>query len=172
MKRKKMLWIFLIIPVAIAAYYFFPEKKLPAGKTIDRLVVHKAAHKMEARSGSELLKTYIISLGKDPVGHKQFEGDCKTPEGTYTINARNPKSAYYKNLGISYPNATDKAYAEKQGKSPGGDVKIHGLRNDRGYIGKFHRWKDWTAGCIAVTNEEMEELYKAVKQDAVIEILP
>ncbi|MEL1245370.1 L,D-transpeptidase family protein [Flavobacterium sp. DGU11] len=172
MKRNKMLWIFFIIPVVIAIYYLYPGQQLPSGKTIDRLVVHKAARKMEAWSGNELLKTYSVSLGKDPIGHKQFEGDCKTPEGSYTINARNPNSAYYKNLGISYPNAADKATAAKQGKSPGGDVKIHGLRNGRGYIGKFHRWKDWTAGCIAVTNEEMEELYKAVKEDAVIEILP
>lgn len=167
-----MLLIFLIIPLAIAIYYFFPQKKLPPGKTIDRLVVHKSKHKMEAYSGNELLKTYTISLGKNPVGHKQFEGDCKTPEGTYTINDRNPNSAYYKNLGISYPNAVDRANAEKLGKSPGGHVKIHGLRNGCGYIGKFHRWKDWTAGCIAVTNKEMKELYKAVKQDAVIEIKP
>ena len=127
---------------------------------------------MQAYSGNELLKTYTVSLGKNPIGHKQFEGDCKTPEGIYTINDRNSNSAYYKNLGVSYPNETDKEYAQKQGKSPGGLIKIHGLRNDHGYIGKFHRFKDWTAGCIAVTNDEMDELFTAVKQDAVIEILP
>ena len=127
---------------------------------------------MLAYSGENLLKTYTISLGKSPVGHKQFEGDNKTPEGVYTINDRNANSAYHKNLGVSYPNEADRKFAEKYGKSPGGLIKIHGLRNDRGYIGKFHRWKDWTAGCIAVTDKEIDELYKAVKHNAVIDILP
>lgn len=127
---------------------------------------------MEAYSGNELLKTYDIALGKNPVGHKEYEGDTKTPEGTYTINARNPHSGYHKNLGVSYPNEADKAHAVKLGKSPGGDIKIHGLKNGRGYIGKFHRTKNWTNGCIAVTNDEVDELYAAVVTGAVIEILP
>ena len=96
----------------------------------------------------------------------------KTPEGRYIINARNPNSGYHKNLGVSYPNETDKVNAEKLGKPAGGDIKIHGLRNGRGYIGKFHHLKDWTAGCIAVTNDEVDELYAAVKPNAVIEIRP
>jgi len=165
-----MIWIFFALITGMAAYYFLPGKKLPPGKTISCLVVYKSRRKMEAWSGNELLKTYTISLGKDPIGHKQFEGDCKTPEGIYHIYGRNPNSAFYKNLGISYPNPDDSAHAEKLGKSPGGDIKIHGLRNGRGYRGKLHRWKDWTAGCIAVTNNEMEELYGAVEDGAVIEI--
>lgn len=162
----------LIIFTGIIIYYFYPGSKLPEGAAIDKLVVYKSQRKMLAYSNGKLLKTYTVSLGKNPIGHKQFEGDCKTPEGIYVINDRNPNSAYYKNLGVSYPNEADKEYAQKQGKSPGGLIKIHGLRNDRGYIGKFHRFKDWTAGCIAVTNKEMDELFTAVKQDAVIEILP
>lgn len=162
----------LITFAGITIYYFYPGSKLPEGAVIDKLVVYKSKRKMLAYSGNELLKTYIVSLGKNPIGHKQFEGDCKTPEGIYTINDRNPNSAYYKNLGVSYPNEADKEYAQKLGKLPGGLIKIHGLRNNRGYIGKFHRFKDWTAGCIAVTNEEMDELFTRVKQDAVIEILP
>lgn len=166
-----MFWLFLFVLVGIAAWYLCPGKPLPKGKTIDKLVVYKSKRKMEAYSEGKLLKTYTIALGKNPVGHKQFEGDNKTPEGIYTINARNPKSGYHKNLGVSYPNTSDKAYAEKQGKSPGGHIKIHGLRNDSGYIGKFHRFKDWTAGCIAVTNAEVDELYTAVEENAVIELL-
>lgn len=162
----------LITFAGITIYYFYPDSKLPEGAVIEKLVVYKSKRKMLAYSGNELLKTYMVSLGKNPIGHKQFEGDCKTPEGIYSINDRNPNSAYYKNLGVSYPNEADKEYAQKQGKSPGGLIKIHGLRNNRGYIGKFHRFKDWTAGCIAVTNEEMDELFTCVKQDAVIEILP
>lgn len=166
------LFLILLIPACLALYYFYPSPKLPHGSVIDRLVVYKSKRRMEAWSGNTLLKTYTISLGKNPIGHKEFEGDCKTPEGIYSINERNPNSAYHKNLGVSYPNDEDIAHAVSIGKSPGAHIKIHGLRNGRGYIGKFHRWKDWTAGCIAVTNAEVDELYSAVKENAVIEILP
>lgn len=168
-----MAWILLLLIAGLAVYYFYPGAKLPDGVIIDKLVVYKSKRTMEAWSGNEMLKTYSIALGKNPVGHKQFEGDNKTPEGTYFINARNPNSDYHKNLGVSYPNIADKVKAEKQGRMPGGHIKIHGLRNGNSkYIGKFHHFKDWTAGCIAVTNAEVDELYKAVKQDAVIEIYP
>ncbi len=172
MKLRMTLFLILLIPVCLALYYFYPSPKLPHGSVIDRLVVYKSERRMEAWSGNSLLKTYTVSLGKNPVGHKEFEGDCKTPEGVYTINERNPNSAYHKNLGVSYPNGKDITHAASWGKPPGGHIKIHGLRNGRGYIGKFHRWKDWTAGCIAVTNAEVDELYSAVKENAVIEILP
>ena len=119
-----------------------------------------------------MLKTYPIALGKQPVGHKHFEGDGKTPEGKYRINDRNPNSAYHKNLGVSYPNEADKAYAAAQGKSPGGLIKIHGIKNGWGSIGKRHLQRDWTDGCIAVTDEEIDELYRSVKHNAEIEILP
>jgi murein L,D-transpeptidase YafK len=167
-----MLWLLLLLPIIAVSWYWYPGKPLPEGKTIDKLVVYKSKRKMEAWSGNELLKTYDIALGKNPLGHKEYEGDNKTPEGIYTINARNPHSAFHKNLGVSYPNETDKTNAEKQGKSPGGDIKVHGLRNGRGYIGRFHHHKDWTAGCIAVTNDEIDEMYAAVKPNAVIEIHP
>lgn len=167
-----MLWLLLLIPIIAIIWYWYPTTPLPQGTLIDKLIVYKSKRRMEAYSGSRLVKTYTVALGKDPIGHKQFEGDMKTPEGTYSINDRNPRSAYHKNLGVSYPNDTDKAVAAKLGKAPGGDIKIHGLKNGRGYIGKFHRTKDWTNGCIAVTNDEMDELYAAVKQNAVIEILP
>lgn len=127
---------------------------------------------MKVYSEGMLLKTYRISLGKNPVGHKQFEGDCKTPEGIYSIDGRNPNSAFHKNLGISYPNENDLEKAKRLEKPAGGDIKIHGLRNGRGYISKFHRWKDWTAGCIAVTDIEIDELYDAVKIGAEIQIYP
>ncbi|MBA9072554.1 murein L,D-transpeptidase YafK [Flavobacterium gossypii] len=127
---------------------------------------------MKVYSEGVLLKTYRISLGKNPVGHKQFEGDCKTPEGIYSIDGRNPNSTFHKNLGISYPNEKDLEKAKSLGKPAGGDIKIHGLRNGRGYISKFHRWRDWTAGCIAVTDVEIDELYDAVKIGAEIQIYP
>jgi murein L,D-transpeptidase YafK len=170
---KGLLYIVPIIIAGFAIWYFYPDKKLPDGAVVDKLIVYKSKRKMQAYSGSKLLKTYSIALGKNPVGHKQYEGDNRTPEGTYTINARNSNSGYHKNLGISYPNATDIAMAAKLGKPSGGDIKIHGLPNGgAGYINKSHRIIDWTAGCIAVTNAEIDELYVTVKPDAVIEIFP
>lgn len=155
---------------SLLAYYFWPSKKLPKDARIDVIEVWKSKRKMAVFESGKLLKTYRIALGKNPVGHKEFEGDNRTPEGSYVIDARNPNSRFYKNLGISYPNESDLRHAESLGKPCGGDIKIHGLRNGRGYRGKFHRLKNWTAGCIAVTNSEMEELYLAVVDGAVIEI--
>lgn len=145
---------------------------LPQGIEITRLVVLKEQRQMFAYAKEKLVKIYPISLGFNPIGHKQFEGDGKTPEGIYTINERNKNSSYHKNLGISYPNKADIAFAESQGKSPGGLIKIHGLRNGLGDIGRGHLLKDWTHGCIAVTNEEVDELFSAVVHQAEIEIKP
>ena len=168
-----MMWIFLLTLATFALYYFWPEKKLPRAARIDKLIVYKSKRKMEAWSGETLLATYGIALGKNPVGHKQYEGDNRTPEGIYTINDRNPNSSYHKNLGVSYPNDADRAHAASLGKPPGGDIKIHGLRNgSAGYLRKFHRLRDWTAGCIAVTNDEVDELYVAVIPNAIIDIRP
>ena len=145
---------------------------LPENTPITRLVVMKSKRQMWAYNQDTLVKIYPISLGKSPIGHKQFEGDKKTPEGIYRINERNPNSAYHKNLGISYPNAEDKSYALSQGKSPGGLIKIHGLPNKFPDIGRQHLRKDWTDGCIAVTNEEIDELFNAVVHNAEIDIRP
>lgn len=164
--------LFLTIPISFLLYYFYPEQKLPKGKVIDRIVVYKSKRKMDVYSGEIFLKRYRIALGKNPVGHKEFEGDCKTPEGIYTIDGKNPNSAFHKNLGVSYPNEKDIEHAMTFGKSAGGDIKIHGLRNGFGYRRKFHRWKDWTAGCIAVTDAEIDELYETVQLGATIEIVP
>lgn len=111
-------------------------------------------------------------MGRSPVGDKAAEGDKRTPEGDYFVNGKNPGSGYHKNLGISYPNAEDRANANARGLSTGGDIKIHGIRNGMGFIGKFHRMFDWTAGCIAVTDEEIDELYENVKVGTPITILP
>jgi murein L,D-transpeptidase YafK len=163
---------FIIVLVGLPIYYFYPEGKLPRGIEIDRMIVYKSKRQLLVYSKGKLQKTYTIALGRQPDGAKQFEGDRKTPEGVYYINDKNPNSGWHKNLGISYPNQEDIKYARQLGKSPGGNIKIHGLQNKRGYIGKMHRWKDWTLGCIAVTNEEMDELYRAVVIGTKIEILP
>ena len=118
------------------------------------------------------MKEFVISLGKNPAGHKQFEGDGKTPEGIYFITTKSAKSGFHKNLGISYPNRIDQANAKKKNMSPGGDVKIHGLKNGLGFIGKFQRLKDWTNGCIALTNAEVDDLYNHIELGCTITIIP
>lgn len=145
---------------------------LPEGTVIDSLLVIKSKRELHAFAHGVRLKVYPIALGKQPVGRKRFEGDNRTPEGLYVINDKNPNSDYHKNLGISYPNAFDADSAESKGLSPGGDVKIHGLRNGIGMIGRMHRVTDWTAGCIAVTNEEIDELFRTVKVGSPICIKP
>lgn len=170
----KKLWYLVLILAStfLLIYYYSPEPKLPSGKKIDSLVVFKSQRALLAFSGGQLVKTYKISLGGNPIGNKLCEGDKKTPEGNYQINDKNPNSGYYKNLAISYPNQENINAAKALGKSAGGDVKIHGIRNGLGFIGKFHRWLDWTEGCIAVTDDEMEELYNAVSVGASIKIVP
>lgn len=165
--------LFLALIVLLGgAYYSYPEARLPAGTRIDSLRVYKSERRMDAFAGGAVVQTYTIALGQQPVGDKQYQGDMRTPEGRYTINDKNPNSGYHKNLGISYPNDADRQEARALGKSPGGDIKIHGLPNGRGHIGKLHRQSDWTWGCIAVTDEEVDELYEAVPIGTPIEIRP
>lgn len=173
MTRKRIIkWTLILAVVGLTTYYFYPNKKLPANININSIIVYKSKRQLLAYSGDKLIKTYIISLGGQPEGDKKIEGDKKTPEGVYYINDKNPKSGYHKNLGISYPNEQDINEAKKIGKPTGGDVKIHGLRNKLGFISKFQRWYDWTAGCIALTDEEVDELYNSVKIGTRIEIKP
>ncbi len=162
----------MLIFLGLTVYYFYPEEKLPANTEIDKLIVYKSKRQLLVYSRGQLIKTYKISLGRQPIGNKEYEGDKKTPEGFYFINDKNADSGYHKNLGISYPDQDDLARAKRLGKPTGGDIKIHGLRNKTGFIGKFHRWYDWTIGCIAVTDEEIDELYDSVKIGTPIEINP
>ncbi|MFT3683160.1 MAG: L,D-transpeptidase family protein [Ferruginibacter sp.] len=169
---RKFLYFLLIAILIVAAYYFYPEQKLPVGVPVTKLVVFKSKRKLQVFSGEKLLKTYTVSIGKNPLGDKKFEGDNKTPEGAYFINGKNPNSTCYKNLGISYPNDTDREEARLLQRPTGGDIKIHGLKNGQGFTGKFHRFKDWTNGCIAVTDTEMDELYFNVPVGTPIIIYP
>ena len=138
----------------------------------DRIVVHKKEHTMELMQGAEVIKTYKIALGGNPVGAKTRQGDHRTPEGMYVIDHRNPQSQFHRSLHISYPNAADRERARKLGISPGGDIFIHGLPNGYGFLGAAHRARDWTDGCIAVTDQEIEEIWKLVENGTSIEIRP
>lgn len=128
------------------------------GPEVTRVVVDKGAREMFLLHHRHTLKRYKVQLGFAPDGHKQFEGDGRTPEGEYVIDRRNPDSAYHLSLGISYPNEADIAFARAQGRSPGGDIFIHGEETAFGIFKP-----DWTAGCIAVTNREMEDIYAMVR---------
>jgi len=170
--RKIVLSLLVLLLIGFGFYQWFNLNPLPEDQKIDKLVVLKSEREMRAYANGKLLKTYKIALGNNPIGDKQFEGDCKTPEGLYTINDKNPNSAYHKNLGISYPNLQDIAEARKLGKPTGGDIKIHGMRNGHSYLGFFHRLSDWTHGCIAVTDAEVDELYAHTPIGTPIEIRP
>ncbi|WP_374034789.1 murein L,D-transpeptidase family protein [Bdellovibrio bacteriovorus] len=142
------------------------------GLNIERIVVSKDKRQLYLVSGDTLLRTYTVAFGWNFIGHKQFQGDGKTPEGIYTIDYKNPKSQFTKSLHVDYPNKADIAYAKSQGKDPGGDIMIHGLpSNPQKYerISKIHPY-DWTLGCIAVTNKEIEEIYALVKEKTLVEV--
>jgi len=133
------------------------------------VVVSKSQRTLALLTDGEVLKTYKIAIGGTPVGPKARQGDHKTPEGTYILDHRNAHSQFYRSIHISYPDAQDRAHAAKLGAPPGGDVYVHGLPNGYGWLGSSHRLKDWTDGCIAVTNEEMDEIWRAVPDGTVID---
>lgn len=138
----------------------------------DRVVVLKKERTLQLVSRGKVVKTYKIALGGDPVGPKTRQGDHKTPEGTYVLDFRNAHSQFHMAIHISYPSDRDRAAARAKGASPGGDVFVHGLPNGFGYVGAAHRLKDWTDGCIAVTNEEIDQIWAAVADGTPIEIRP
>ncbi len=135
------------------------------GPAVTKIIVFKSARYMHLMHGTTVLRSYRIDLGFAPQGHKQIEGDGRTPEGLYYIDRRNPDSEFHLSLGISYPNTSDKERAQKLGKSPGGDIFIHGRGNPVQQL-----MRDWTWGCIAVTNTEMEEIYSMVRTGTPIAI--
>lgn len=133
----------------------------------NHIVVSKSKRVMELRSGKEILKRYRVDLGFTPQGHKLRSGDGRTPEGRYWIDRRNPRSEFYLSIGISYPNAVDMARARSMGFNPGGDIFIHGEPMRTGKRSN----RDWTAGCIAVTNAEIEEIWSLTPLGVPITIL-
>jgi murein L,D-transpeptidase YafK len=166
-----LLSVVLIIGVALSYNRLTLHENIEV-KNVDSIVVEKSLRRLTIYYRQEKLKSYQVALGHNPVGDKQYQGDMRTPEGLYKIESKNPNSAFHKNLGISYPSDADRADAKRLGKPPGGDIKIHGLQNGYGYIGKAHLLRDWTYGCIALTDEEVDELYAATPVGTTILILP
>ncbi len=138
----------------------------------DKVLIEKKSRRLTLYSKGQPIKVYKVSLGRNSEGPKERQGDNKTPEGIYTIDSRNYKSAYHLALHISYPNEKDKQAAKKLGVSPGGNIMIHGIKNGFGWLGSLHTWRDWTQGCIAVTDEEIEEIDKLVPNGTAVEIKP
>jgi murein L,D-transpeptidase YafK len=137
-----------------------------------RVLVLKSEHKMQLFSGETVIKTYTVALGRGGLAPKQRQGDHLTPEGLYQIDRRNKNSRFYRALHVSYPNEADRERALKLGADPGGDIMVHGITNGLGWLGSMHRMIDWTNGCIAVTDAEMDEIWSLVPDGTPIEIRP
>lgn len=140
--------------------------------SVDRIVIEKAAHRMRLYAGQRLVRTYAVSLGGGGLAPKTRQGDRRTPEGDYRITGRNPNSRFHLALRIGYPTPAQAAAARTRGVDPGGDIMIHGLPNGRGALSALYKGRDWTDGCIAVTDPEIEEVWKLVRDGARVRIEP
>jgi len=149
----------------VAAATATPEKA-------DSILILKQDHLLELLAGGKVIRTYKVALGSGGLAPKERQGDGRTPEGRYVIDSRNAHSAYHKALHVSYPNSADRKRAAQLGVSAGGDIMIHGLPNGRGFIGPAHRAIDWTLGCIAVTDSEIDEIWNLVPVGTPVEIRP
>jgi len=171
-------WAFLVLLVLVAGLLVallcahYELHPLSPDARADRILVEKSAHRLTLFRGKTPLKSYQIALGRSPIGQKQREGDYRTPEGIYAIDSRNRESTCYRALHVSYPSRGDRTRDARLGVAPGGDIMIHGIGNGYGWLGSFHRLFNWTSGCMAVTDEEMEEIWRAVPNGTPIEIKP
>lgn len=138
----------------------------------DKVVVEKSSRKLHLLKGGVAFRTFKIALGIRPVGDKEHEGDFKTPEGAYTLDARNPDSEYFLAIHVSYPNRRDRAEARKMGLDPGGAIMIHGQPNEPTRSEAYYRTQDWTNGCIAVSNSDMIDIWLMTSENTAIEIRP
>lgn len=179
----RIFWLLLLLVSPCCAASQVPTESyegqpIPESVSIDRIVVYKGDHRMETYRGETLIKVYTVSIGSGGDGDKQYEGDRTTPEGRYRINSRHRSDNFHRFLHISFPDDADveafKALEESggvpEGAGVGSAIGIHGEKE--GWEGWPHKWSDWTAGCIAVDNDEIEELYRVVEDEAVIEIRP
>jgi murein L,D-transpeptidase YafK len=138
----------------------------------DSVVIEKREHRLTLYHMGRPIRSYLVALGGNPVGDKVAAGDRRTPEGLFSIEGRNSNSSYHLSLRISYPDAAHRQRAEALGVDPGGNIMIHGLPNGRGSVGAYHRTADWTNGCVALTDEEIEEIWSAVPTGTPVNIKP
>lgn len=178
MKRlaRLFLWLMLVALLGLAiAATMSPREEVdlplpPLSGQIDHIVIEKAARRMQLIQDDRVVRVYRIALGFSPDGDKERQGDGKTPEGTFSIDRRNDQSAYHLSLGLDYPRPEDRAKAAAAGYDPGGDIFIHGQPN--ALPEGFKLRGDWTAGCIAVTNREMREIWEVTPIGTTVEIRP
>lgn len=161
-----MIRVALAILMALGAAGCSSKFKTYDGPEVTQVQLFKGSRKLYLMHHDQVLAAYDVDLGFSPAGHKAQRGDGRTPEGVYLIDRRNPNSDYHLSIGLNYPNATDIEVARAAGVNPGGDIFIHGEPR------KFRRQRDWTAGCIAVTNKEMEDIYAMVRDGTPIVITP
>ena len=170
LRTRSIVFSFMIIAILLAVSQ--ADDRLAADARADKVLVLKKDRTLILLDHGKVLKKYKVALGGEPAGAKERQGDHKTPEGTYVLDRRNEHSRFYRSLHVSYPSVNDRAQAQKSGVEPGGDIMVHGLPNGFGWLGSAHRLRDWTDGCIAVTNEEMDEIWGAVADGTPIQIEP
>jgi murein L,D-transpeptidase YafK len=167
----------IVCLVALAAWDFMQLSRrvpgmAPGSERATAIVVDKADRRLTLLRNGAVVRSYDVALGGNPAGRKSREGDGRTPEGIYAIDFKNPRSRFHLALRISYPNADDRDRAARDGAAPGGDIMIHGLPNGLGWLGAWHRERDWTDGCIAVTNAQIEEIWSLVDVGTKIDVRP
>lgn len=160
----------IVLMLGINVMTWVSAKSTTTQSKADRVVIVKSDHTLTLMSGGKILKIYKVALGRGGSAAKNQMGDRETPEGDYVIDAKNAHSRFHRSLHISYPNARDRERARKLGTNPGGQIEIHGVEEKWAWVGSLHRAVDWTAGCIAVTNPEIEEIYKLVPIGTPVEI--
>lgn len=178
--NRRASWLFALLTWSIAPSWAdtavtsllgtrFTANPLPVA---NQVIVHKGERRLELWRGRQLLRSYRISLGLNPEGHKQYEGDFRTPEGRYRLNARNPRSDFFLSLAVSYPDKNDVSRARESGVAPGGAIMIHGLPNQPKWSPDYYAKNDWTDGCIALSNADMMEVWMLVPTGTPIDIRP
>ena len=165
MKQSPFLSLFLAAVLCLPALSIAQDKA-------DRVLVDKSEYRLWLYKGDKIIAEYPVRFGDNPAGHKQQQGDERTPEGDYVLDYLNPNSRYHRSIHISYPNRQDRESARQRGVSPGGDIFIHGLPNGWAFAGPVLQQFNWTDGCIAVTNEEMDEIWQRVPNGTPIRIRP
>jgi len=171
-KRGKWAGI-LLLSVVVAIASFAPSTAIAGDFPVaDKVLIEKEKRKLHLMRDGKPFRTFDIALGMAPIGDKNEEGDFKTPEGSYLLDARNPNSDYFLSIHISYPNRADRTTARKKGVNPGGEIMIHGQPNTPTYSAGYYKLADWTNGCIAVSNSDMIDIWLMTPDSVAIEILP
>jgi murein L,D-transpeptidase YafK len=163
--------------VAVGLFLLFSTipvtaQRVTSAQKADSILILKRDHVLELLANGQVIHSYKVALGRGGLAAKLREGDGRTPEGHYKIDSRNASSHYHKALHISYPDSADRARAAKLGVSPGGEIMIHGLPNGMGWLSASHRFYDWTLGCVAVTDSEIDEIWDSVPVGTPVEIRP